>query len=148
MSNKSERINQLRDELSQKEKELKKKKRELASTCDHKKKSGKLSVEPLDDGTFRCKKCGQEFSLNKINRKEAIKSAEVLNDMIQQIKCFSNGDEQDDKIMKDLGYMSCSLETVLELYNKCLKSAGKKDKKKDKEKYGNYGFQGMSFLKK
>ena len=70
-----------------------------------------------------------------------------MKDMIQQIKCFSSA-EEDEKLMKELGSMSCSLETILDLYNKCLKSIGKKDKKKKQDAFGSYGFQGMSFLKK
>ena len=75
-----------------------------------------------------------------------MQAAETLNDMIQQIKCFSDSDD-DEKLLKELGSLSCSLEMVLDLYNKALKSVGKKDKKKKKDQYGNYGFTGMKFLK-
>lgn len=142
---KSEKINKILTEVEEAERNYKRKKKELAASCDHKKKSGKLSLDQVDGDIYRCKKCKQEFSLRKIQRKEATKAAEVINDMIQQIKCFSN-DETDEKLLKELGSMSCSLETILDLYNKCLKSIAKKDKKKNKDSFGNYGFQGMSFI--
>lgn len=146
MSNK-EKLDQIMNELEQAEKAAKKKRRELYASCNHKGKSGKLKIEPTDDkDVFRCKRCKQEFSLRKIKKNEAVSAAETINDMIQQIKCFSDSDD-DDKLLKELGSLSCSLEMILDLYNKALKSVGKKDKKKNKDKYGNYGFTGMKFLK-
>ena len=144
---KTEKINKILSEVEEAERNYKRKKKELAASCDHKKKSGKLALDQVDADIYRCKKCKQEFSLRKISRKEATKSAEVINDMIQQIKAFSN-DDGDEKILKELGTVSCSLETILDLYNKCLKSIAKKDKKKNKDSFGNYGFQGMSFINK
>lgn len=144
---KNERIDQILSEVEEAEKAYKRKKRELAASCSHKKKSGKLALDQVENDIYRCKKCKQEFSLRKISRKDGTKAAETINDMIQQIKCFSN-DESDEKILKELGAMSCSLETILDLYSKCLKSIAKKDKKKKTDSFGNYGYQGMNFLKK
>ena len=146
MSNK-EQLEKIMSELDSAEKLAKKKRRELYASCNHKGKRGKLKVEPTDEkDVFRCKRCKQEFSFRKIKKNEAVQAAETLNDMIQQIKCFSDSDD-DEKLLKELGSLSCSLEMVLDLYNKALKSVGKKDKKKKKDQYGNYGFTGMKFLK-
>lgn len=147
---KNEKVDKIIGEVEEAEKVLRRKKRELATSCGHKKKSGKLNLRPSEDepGKYVCKKCHKEFSLERISKKEAVHAAEVIDSMIQQIKCFSSDDEIDDKILRELGNMSCGLETVLDMYNKCLKSVGKKEKKKNKDKFGNYGFQGMSFLKK
>ena len=146
MSNK-EQLEKIMSELDSAEKLAKKKRRELYASCNHKGKSGKLKVEPTDEkDVFRCKRFKQEFSFRKIKKNEAVQAAETLNDMIQQIKCFSDSDD-DEKLLKELGSLSCSLEMVLDLYNKALKSVGKKDKKKKKDQYGNYGFTGMKFLK-
>lgn len=144
------KVDKIINEVEEAEKVLRRKKRELATSCGHKKKSGKLNLKPAEDdpSMYVCKKCGKEFSLARISKKEAVNAAEIIDSMIQQIKCFSSEEDIDDRILKDLGAMSCSLETVLDLYNKCLKSVGKKDKKKNKDKFGSYGFQGMSFLKK
>ena len=142
MSNK-EQLEKIMSELDSAEKLAKKKRRELYASCNHKGKSGKLKVEPTDEkDVFRCKRCKQEFNFRKIKKNEAVQAAETLNDMIQQIKCFSDSDN-DDKLLKELGSLSCSLEMVLDLYNKALKSVGKKDKKKKKDQYGNYGFKGI-----
>lgn len=147
---KNEKVDKIIGEVEEAEKVLRRKKRELATSCGHKKKSGKLNLRPSEDepGKYVCKKCGKEFSLERISKKEAVHAAEIIDSMIQQIKCFSSDDEIDDKILKELGQMSCGLELVLDMYNKCLKSVGKKEKKKKGNEFGNYGFQGMSFLKK
>ena len=142
MSNK-EQLEKIMSELDSAEKLAKKKRRELYASFNHKGKSGKLKVQPTDEkDVFRCKRCKQEFSFRKIKKNEAVQAAETLNDMIQQIKCFSDSDN-DEKLLKELGTLSCSLEMVLDLYNKALKSVGKKDKKKKKDQYGNYGFKGI-----
>lgn len=138
------RIEELRKQLAREEKQV-------MVECSHKNSKGKLKIEPIggSNGTFRCKKCGQEFSMDRIDTKSLLGAAELLNDAIQQIRCYADDSETDLKLVKQLGELAYNLGEAVELYDKTVKAVGKKkNKKKEKrndDNFGNYGWGGISF---
>lgn len=150
-NNNDMQIKSLREKIEAQRKDLERQEKQLVITCNHKNGKGKLKIEAVygSDGLFRCKKCGQEFSMDRINTKDGLNAAEILNDMIQQIRCFSGDSNKDREINKQLGELAYNIGEVIELYDKTIKAVGsKKKKKKEKDNsgsFGSYGWDGVSF---
>lgn len=151
MSNNETQLKSLKESIEAKRKELERQEKQLVVSCNHKNQKGKLKIEHVygTDGLFRCKKCGQEFSMDRIDIKKGLNAAEVLNDMIQQIRCLSGDSNKDRETNKQLGELAYNIGEVIDLYDKTIKAVGtKKKKKKEKDNndsYGSYGWGGVSF---
>jgi hypothetical protein len=138
--------------IKQEEAALNKKKRKILIKCAHQgEKSGKIKVEFIDNerGLVKCKRCGAEFSLKRIDERDLAVALRTINDAIQQIRCMADIDS-DNNLIKTLGQIGYNVQEIKSLYYRVHDLYGndnKKKKKKDRD-YDSIGFFGnQSFLK-
>lgn len=135
-------------EMQDTERALRRKKKELIINCDHKNDKGKWKLQ-LDDetGQFRCKYCGVKFFMTTYNNKTVEDAVGVVHDMLQQIRCFANDD--DVKWVRILGELDMNLQDAAELYQRTIDTYVKKKdktKKKQRDEFGSYGTESLSFM--
>lgn len=113
--------------------------RRVAAECSHQKDSGKLTLVPLDNkGNYRCKVCEARFSMDVVPTDELETAATIINDAIQQIRCYSDPDT-DNIVIKRLGEMAFNLTELSTLYERMVEvnMRGHNKKKKNKNKSNN-----------
>lgn len=138
------------DEIEQLLRKAERERRKVAAECSHQSEKGKLKLNALHNGEFQCKLCKERFSMDIIDRTQIEKSVDILNNAIQQIRCFSDPTENE-QVIRRLGEMAFNLKEVSSLYERIVESStrGNKHKNKNKHKneddFGSWG-GGISFI--
>jgi hypothetical protein len=87
--------------------------------------------------------------MNKLVDKEIDAAVKTLHDAIQQIRCYSDIN-QDDKLIRLLGELDFNLQETSELYDRVVnvygREQGQKKKKNREDDFGTYGSQALSFI--
>lgn len=149
---KSEFKNKL-DKMEQIRRQIEKESKKIVVECSHQNEKGKLKIHPINDrGDFECKYCKSRFNMNQIHRDTIDEAINVLHNVIQQTRCFSDI-EEDDKIIRLLGELDYNLQETGELYERVRAAYGrnggnkKKKKKHDSgDNFGSYAGGNLSFL--
>lgn len=110
------------EELKRIQMEAQRELRKVAAECSHQKDSGKLTLVALDNkGHYKCKVCGAKFSMDVVDVHELEAASTIINDAIQQIRCFSDPDT-DSIVIKRLGEMAFNLTELSTLYERMVES--------------------------
>lgn len=139
--------------LAEAKKQIKEEQKKLVVECAHQNANGKLKLYPVNDrGDFKCKYCEAVFNMNPKKKEELEKAVNTIHDAIQQIRCFSDV-EEDAKTIKVLGEVDFNLSTSIELYERIVNAFSKNGKKKKKnhnnhnnDSFGSYGSNSLSFI--
>lgn len=136
--------------MEQVRRELEKEKKKMAVQCAHQNDKGKLKIYAVNEhGEYECKYCHQRFNMNPISESELRESLKVAHDAIQQIRCYSDI-EEDEKLIRLLGELDYNLQETSELYQRVLsmygRGNGKKKKNKNRDDFGNYSSGQLSFI--
>lgn len=127
------------EELKKIQMEAQRELRKVAAECSHQKDSGKLTLNAIDNkGNYKCKVCGAKFSMDVVDIHELEVATSMINDAIQQIRCFSDPDT-DSVVIKRLGEMAFNLTELSTLYERMVEAnmRGNNKKKKNKNKSNN-----------
>lgn len=138
-----EQIEAINEELKKAERAKKK----IVIKCPHQNSNGKLKVYSVGGDKFRCKYCGEVFSMKKISMGDLKESVEILHNVIQQMRAFSDPDT-DMKFIEHLGEMDFNIAEIPEVYERIssLLQKKKKDKTNDEDEFGFRGMRGISFI--
>jgi uncharacterized Zn-finger protein len=138
--------------IEQVRKEMEKERKKIVVECAHQNEKGKLKIYPVNEkGEYECKYCKARFNMNPITETELETALKTAHDAIQQIRCYSDIDE-DDKLIRLLGELDYNLLETEELYKRVANVYGRGNgKKKNKNKnrnddFGTYGSQSLSFI--
>ena len=120
--------------------------RMVAAQCSHQKDSGKLTLVPLDNkGNYKCKVCEARFSMNVVSTDELEIAVSLINDAIQQIRCYSDPDT-DNIVISRLGEMAFNLTELSTLYERMVElnmrghnKKKKKNKSNNNDEWGSWG---------
>jgi transcription elongation factor Elf1 len=138
--------------LHKAEAELKRARKAALVQCSHQKKNGSLKVDFLGNSTeVKCKICGTRFDVEAINEREIKQAAKVIFNALQQIRSFSDREEDHERI-EELGRIALNIEELPEYYLTMLGIFNTKKKNKNKNKKKNnrddqYGYGHRSFLR-
>ena len=118
---------------------LKQQEQMLAMHCNHQKKNGDLNVKWIDEasGTVECKTCGDRFSMNLFEEKDAQKAIFMVHSMIQQMRAVTNREEAD--IVEKYGKIDFALLQVPGKYQDMVDALARGKKKKKKGGKGKGG---------
>jgi maltooligosyltrehalose synthase len=138
------------NKIEQIQREIQKEKKKVVVECSHQNEKGKLKIHPVNDsGEYECKYCKARFNMNKLSEKEINGAVKMLHDAIQQIRCYSDMN-QDDKLIRLLGELDFNLQETSELYDRVVnvfgREQGQKKKKHREDDFGTYGSQSLSFI--
>ena len=141
-----------KDELTKLRRELREKEKHIIARCNHTKAGGKkLALELLDNGKYKCKKCGEVFNMDKIARKDITNALTVIHDMLNQTRCMTNPDRLADmNIGQHLGVLNFDVKEAAELYERIVRENGNNNRDRDRDRdrrrrdddredYGSYG---------
>lgn len=134
-----------REEIYQIRKVLREKEKRIVSKCNHRKNggTGKLAIRPMSNGLFECKRCGEEFSMEIVKRKEVDIALKVIHDMINQTRCLTDNEKhRDSRISENLGILNFDVKEAAELYDRIVRKKGEgENRDRDRDRDGkNDGF--------
>jgi type III secretion system FlhB-like substrate exporter len=141
------------NKIEQVRKEIEKEKKKIVVECAHQNEKGKLKIHSVNEhGEYECKYCKQRFNMDPIKEVKLTDAIKTVHDAIQQIRCYSNI-EEDTKLIRLLGELDFNIQETQELYSRVVNVFGKGNgKKKDKnnknrdDNYGSYGSGPISFI--
>lgn len=144
--------NLLKEKLKKIEKvrrEMEKERKKIVVECSHQNEKGKLKIYPVNEhGEYECKYCKTRFNMNPISSADLREAVKTLHDAIQQIRCYSDIDEDENLIIM-LGELDYNLQETVELYDRTRalfgRGSGKKSRKEDDD-FGAYGSGALSFI--
>lgn len=144
------------NKIEQVRKEIEKEKKKIVVECAHQNEKGKLKISAVNEhGEYECKYCKQRFNMDPIKDGQLAGAIKVVHDAIQQIRCYSDI-EEDTKLIRLLGELDFNIQETQELYSRVVNVFGKgngnkKDKNKNKNRdnndnFGGYGSGPISFI--
>lgn len=125
------------EEQARKAKKAKMELEEFKNSCCHVDNNGKPKLENVGNNEVMCKMCYTKFSLSPITEDELKHSRQLIHNMIQQIKIFSNDPESEFELLENIGKIPLKLEMVQGIYVKNILKASKEKKNKNKN-YNQY----------
>jgi uncharacterized Zn-finger protein len=154
--NNNKKKNLFRDKLNKIEqvrREMEKERKKIVVECAHQNEKGKLKIYPVNEhGEYECKYCKARFNMNPLSQADIKDASKVIHDAIQQVRCYSDPDE-DEKLIRLLGELDFNLSETSELYERVVSVYGrgngkKKDgKNKNRESdFGGYASGSLSFI--
>lgn len=126
-------------QIEEAQRDLEKKKRQLAIKCNHRTKHGEFNFSPEGSTIVKCNSCKDEFDIARIKKDTLEESVQVIHSAIQQIRMLSNP-EEDKHVIKSLGDLDYNLRSIPDIYRRVDEVHGKnKGKNKNKNKNKNRG---------
>jgi hypothetical protein len=128
--NEKKEFDKLRAKLEDEVKNTRSKLKELESFCDHKKKSGRLDLVPVEgrQDLFECQRCKAQFGITIYTKEQIIAAVDVIFDVGNQLKALSpdDGDRENDKYVQRIGAILADVAEFPVLYTKLVLKKGKK----------------------
>jgi len=128
------------------EAEVKKERKKIVVQCSHQNSKGKMKIYHIGNSNFKCKYCGEVFSMKPVSMGELKSAVETLHNVIQQMRAFSDP-ESDMRFIEHLGEMDFNIEELPAVYDRINSLMSKKKKNKNNnDEIGFSGMRGISFL--